>query len=367
MSDQSSPTPQSASLLQRTAQVTGLLVVAGLGGLLANILGLRAPWFFGALLAAMAGAMMLPRRIRPQSVPPRGLVRAFVALLAVLFGSRLAAGLPPDLAAWVPSLAAVVVFVFAAQMLGYLFFSRIGGLDAATAWLSATPGGLMESAAQGESAGADQAQIALLHFLRVMILVIGLPLAFSLWFGATPQAPGRLIPSAASASLTEMAAVLLTVLISFVLARKLPVPGVGLILPFLAGAALTSAGVLGDARMPMALAAAQIMLGTSLGTRFATLRPAAVWHTARLALAHTALLICVALVFAGVLWVFGGPPVWLSLLILSPAGIAEMAVIGLSLGADPVFIIAHHALRMGVALLLLPLVFHRIVPASAPR
>ena len=43
----------------------------------------------------------------------------------------------------------------------------------------------------------------------------------------------------------------------------------------------------------------------------------------------------------------------------SPAGVIEMSLIALTLGANPVFVTAHHIIRLFVTVMITPLMYHR--------
>ena len=336
------------------ALTLALVVLGGIGGWVALSIGIRAPWFFGALVTTTLLVTVLPHSLRQRAPVPRPVSKLAVTLLAAVFGGQLGQQLDGDLSGWMPSLVAVILFVFLAQGLGFWYYRRIGRLDRKTAWFAASPGGLVESAAQFGDQGADQAQVALMHFLRIMIIVLVLPLGYSIWFGLAPRPPIATFSSDGFGGVADHMVLVAVVSTVFLVLRVVAIPGGPLILSFVIAAVLSLTGLSGGTMSPLALALGQVVIGAALGSRFGTLGKRETAQAAYLAIGHTALILVLALVVAVVLQATTGLSLWLGMLILAPAGIAEMAVIGASLGAEPLFIIVHHAIRLGATILVIP-------------
>ena len=102
------------------------------------------PWLLGATIANAVWVLSLPGRLNPVWAP--SLFRnVFVAVIGVMIGGLFTVDLMATLPGWWPGVTALVIYCFVAQIGGYLIYRRIGGLDRATAFFSASPGGFVEN------------------------------------------------------------------------------------------------------------------------------------------------------------------------------------------------------------------------------
>ena len=99
----------------------------------------------------------------------------FVATIGVMIGGLFTADLLTTLPGWWPSVLTLLLYSVVAQMVVYVLYRRIGGLDRPTAFFSASPGGLIENIVLGEAAGANAPILSVLQFLRIVIVVISVP------------------------------------------------------------------------------------------------------------------------------------------------------------------------------------------------
>jgi len=99
----------------------------------------------------------------------------FIGLIGVMIGTQVRPDMINELGGVAISLAALAVFVVLAHAGNYQIFRRLGGYSKATAYFAGTPGGLMESIAMGEEAGADIAILTMQQFLRIVLVISLLP------------------------------------------------------------------------------------------------------------------------------------------------------------------------------------------------
>jgi membrane AbrB-like protein len=291
--------------------------------------------------------------VRP--APLRGYVfpmrfrNAFVALIGVMIGTqvspellRLAGQLP-----W--TVGGLVLFVFLAHMGNMAVFRRLGGYDRATAFYAGTPGGLMESILLGESAGADARILTAQQFLRIIVTITVLPLGLSLWMGEpVGSAAGLELAAGGDGPIGPRGVLMIAVaaVVGMAVAKALRLPAAQLTGPMLIAAVATLTGVV-DLHLPTwMIAAAQMVIGVSLGLRFQGLGAALLRRSAWLALISVGFMLTLGAAFAAVLTAITGLE-WLHLLIsFAPGGVAEMSVIALSLAANPALVSLHHILRI---------------------
>ncbi len=90
----------------------------------------------------------------------------------------------------------------------------------------------------------------------------------------------------------------------------------------------------------------QLVVGASLGCRFAGMPRGALPRALRLAALSVAATLALGFVFAAGLHGFVGQRVSTVLLAFAPGGVAEMSLVALSLHVSVVFVTAHHVARI---------------------
>ena len=328
------------------------LAIGGLGGWLATWAGLPLPWMIGSMLGTTLAALIgLPVAMRMS-------FRAFmVVVLGVMLGSSFRPELLDQLAQWSASLALLLAFIAVAGGASLLFFRWTARYDPTTAYFAAMPGGLSEMVVIGGAMGGDSRIISLTHSARLLIVVLILPFAFQLFTGYSPEqrpAPG---PGLFDTDPWDLAVLAGCGLAGYLLAQALRIPAAVITGPMLLSAALHLGGVT-EAAPPLELvAAAQVVVGSAIGARFAGTRIRFVLRALLVALGSTAVLLAVTVAFAWCLSVWTGLPLPGLILAYAPGGVAEMSLIALALSLDAAFVATHHILRIFLIVVLAPLVF----------
>jgi hypothetical protein len=336
------------------------LAIGTAGGAGATWLGLPLPWMIGALAATTAAAMAGA----PIALPP-GLRSVMIALLGVMLGSGFSPAILEHLADWAASLSALVAYTAVAGGASMLYFQRVAGYDRPTAFFSAMPGGLSEMILVGGALGGDARVISLVHSSRLLLVVLSLPFAFQLLAGYEPAARPAAGPGLGDISAADLAVLGACGLAGFLGARALRLPAAAVVGPMVLSAGVHLAGWTA-ARPPVELvAAAQVVVGTAVGCRFAGVAFGLIGRTVVLAGGSTFILVAVAVGFALALHGATGLPVPALVLAYAPGGLAEMSLIALALSLNAAFVATHHLLRVFLIVVLAPTLFRTRVRDGA--
>lgn len=338
----------------RHALVTAALIaLATLAGYAARALGLPLPFMLGPLVGVGLVATALPHRLPAGYVFPAHLRTAFIAVIGLMIGARVTPELFENAGRLGASLAALTLFVGLALGWNYQVFRRIGGYDQQTAFYSATPGGLYESIAMGEAAGADMPRLILQQFLRIIVTVTALPIGLSLWLGAPVGSASGIVMGRDSVPWHMLPELLAAVAVGLGLGRGLRLPAGQLLGPLVVAAALSLTGI-APLEVPQWLVnVAQIVVGTALGMRFTGLGRALILRGTGLALLSVGGMMTMAAVMAAVLVPLVGEDFDVLLISFAPGGVTEMALVALSLHANPALVTLHHVYRILLTVLLL--------------
>jgi uncharacterized protein len=323
-----------------------VLATGAAGGLLASQTLLPLPYMLGSLIATAVLSALLGRRFPSGYKFPQNIRLIFLAVIGVMIGAQVS----PDLVAMLPAMAvsftALTLFVGMAHAGNYAIFRHIGGYDRPTAFYSGTPGGLMESIAMGEEAGADIAILTMQQFLRIILVISLLPIGLSLWLGAPVGSAGGMTLARANVDLTQLPVVVAVGALGLAAGHWLRLPAGQLTGPLFVAGAVSLSGLVPLDMPQWLINDAQIVIGASLGMRFGGLKGRAVLRGLGLGLASVGFMMALAVPLVLLVQRITGAAFDTLLVSFAPGGVTEMALIALSLNANPALVTAHHIYRI---------------------
>ena len=331
------------------------------GGWLASLAGLPLPWMIGAMLAttlaAVAGLpVALWQRLR----------EGFVVVLGVMLGSSFTPEIAAQLPGWGISILILGVYTVLSGALGAWFFHRVAGYDRITSYFSAMPGGLSVMIFVGEAMGGDSRLISLTHASRLLLVVLILPFAFQIFMGYDPADRPAAGPAVADLGWLDVAVLTASGVLGWAGARLLRVPAPAVVGPMLLSAAVHLGGVIEAGPPQVLVAAAQVVVGSALGCRFAGTTVSTIWRTILWAAGGTVVLLGTAVAAAWAGHLVTGLPVLELTLAYSPGGLAEMSLVALALGLEAALVATHHIVRIFLIVVFAPLAF-RLLRARLSR
>lgn len=318
-----------------------LLVAVPCGAAFAAV-GAPLPWTLGPLVgcaaAGLAGAgLAVPRPARDAGQWVLGTVLGLYFTPPV-FGELLRAA---------PLIAAGIAWVLALGLAHGWLLRRLAGVSRPTAFFAGSVGGASESAIQGERHGGRVDQIAAVHSLRLVIVVLTIPAVFRL-LGLQGTDPYE--SAVRTVDATGLAMLVAATVAGGLALRAIDWPNAWMMGPLAVAMGLTATGVEWSALPQWVVVAGQVLIGASLGTRFG---PGFFSRAPRLlAVAGGATVLAMALSvgFAGALALVSGLPWPTLVLATSPGGIAEMTLTAKTLQLGVPVVTAFHVVRSIVML-----------------
>lgn len=339
------------------------LAVGAAGAGAAVALGLPIPILLGSLLAV--GGLAISGRRLAGTAPdiPQGLRLWFIPIIGVSIGGAFHPGLLGEARLWWPTMLALLVYIPAAHWLSFVTYRSLGGIDRATALFSSVPGGLLESLAMGEEAGADLQMLTMLQFLRLIGCIVLVPLGFLFLTGqAVGSSAGAVMTgSGLPIGIFDAAVLVLAAGVGVWIGRRIGLPGAIITGPVLASGAAHLAGLTGAVAPNWMVQVTQLIVGTSLGCRFAGMPHRALPKTLWLALVSVVLTLGLGFCFAMALHGVVGQKVGTVFLAFAPGGVAEMALVALSLHVSVVYVTAHHVMRIVLAVAVAQIAARRLL------
>jgi membrane AbrB-like protein len=309
------------------------------------------------MIAALSGIpVAIPHRLR----------NLMFIVLGVLLGSSFSADVLESAGRWLISLTGVLVYVAAVGGLVFVLLRRFAGYDAITAYFSGMPGGLTEMTLMGGAMGGDTRAIALTHALRIVVIVFSVAFGFQLLAGYVPAQRAAQHVTFGEVPPADFLLLAACGVVGALLARWLRMPAGALLGPMILSAAVHLAGLTDTAPPSVLVAAAQVIVGGSIGCRFVGTPPSRIMRTLFVALGSSAIMLGGTLAFSFALAPLAGLSFLALVLAFAPGGLVEMAVIALALGIDVAFVSTHNIVRVSVIMLLAPVVFRLVRPRPPP-
>ena len=149
-----------------------------IGGLVAFFIGAPMPFMLGGIFGTACFVLWYERDDKQLPKVSRWVRLISMSVIGAMIGSRFS----PDLLTllpmfWISGLA-LIPFIITAHAGNYAIMRGLGGYRPLDAYFAALPGGIMDSAALAEQAGADLRVVTAQHFIRIILVVTSVPLLF---------------------------------------------------------------------------------------------------------------------------------------------------------------------------------------------
>jgi uncharacterized protein len=341
---------------ERRRQLVELaLVVAAAVGVSAvfGVLGLPSPTLFAGLLVGLVRALALPHGLAVPGVT----TTAAQAVLGVSMGSLIDLDTLRTVAGnWLPVLS-VTVGTLALSLGAGLLLRLQRGISPVTGAFSMIAGGASGIIAMARDLGADARMVAVLQYLRVLLIVVLMPVVATLAYGASTGDGG---PLPVDDGPGWPAGLLLTVgcgVVGLVLGRLVRLPVAALLGPLIAAAVVDLTGLGRGAEVPaLVQGAAFLLIGLQVGVSFTRESLRTIGRALPLALAVILGLIVASAGLGAVLSAATGVSALDGYLATTPGGLYAVLATASDIGADVTFVLAVQVLRLFVMLLSAPLV-----------
>lgn len=331
------------------AAVVGSAVLVSL---LLDLAGLPSPALFGGLVAGLARALLLPSS--PQV--PRPATTAAQAVIGVALGALMDLETLRAVGShWLP-VVLVTLATLALSLLAGLLLRLQPGISPVTGAFSMIAGGASGIVVMARELGADERMVAVLQYLRVLLIVVLMPVVATGLYGAGSGSGG----SAGTDGAGWPAGVLFTVVCAVagsLLGRLVRLPVAALLGPLLAAAVADLTGLAGGARVPdLVETAAFLVIGLQVGLSFTRASLRTIGRALPLALAAIGGLVVASAGLGAVLAATTGASALDGYLATTPGGLYAVLATASGSGADVTFVLAVQVLRLFVMLLSAPLV-----------
>jgi membrane AbrB-like protein len=346
----------------------GLVIIGGIGGWLVALTDLSAGWMVGALMVSAMMMFWKPHWFHTnQREIPTFWQNAGQLLLAIELGRQVNRSIWLILFENGPIIIIVLIVSFGVSLCCGWALWRYSRTDLLTGLFASTPGGMSAMPSLAEEMGANPIVVSMVQLIRLSLVVSIVPLLAFAYVGH---------PSGYAVSVrTDTGSFWVTIVlagaawIAAIAGKRLNFPA-----PLLTG------GMLGTALAQTTLSAwfgrdlhpwwtdalfcaAQVLIGTSIGTKVNRQQLKEVKSAALVGSVTSFIMLLVMVICAFIISKWTNIPLTTSLFAMAPGGVAEMAVTSISFHADATFVVAVQVLRVLAVIIMLPPVLrwlHRI-------
>ena len=317
------------------------------------------------LLSGLLVGVLAALGARRSLVLPRAAFIASQAVIGVTLGAYLHVASLNALGSHWLAVAIVSAATLGLTLAAGALLPRVADVDAPTAALGMVAGGASGIVAMSDDLGADDRLVAVMQYLRVLVIVVLTPLAAAVLFASgSAHAPrvGGVDPGlAVDLAFTAGAAVA-----GVLLARPLRLPAGALLGPLLVAGALTLGGLAGDARVPDPVQqVAFAVIGLQVGLRFTRASLRQVGRLLPWAIASIFALIAACALLALALSAVTDISFLDAYLATTPGGLYAVLATATAAGANTTFVLAVQSLRLLVMIALAPAIVRRLTRVAS--
>lgn len=304
------------------------------------------PFMLGGIFGAACFVLWYERDDKQLPKLSRWVRLVFMSIIGAMIGSRFS----PELLTLLPNFwisgLALIPFILLAHAGNYAIMRGIGRYEKLDAYFAALPGGIIDSAALAEEAGADLRIVTAQHFIRIIIVVTSVPLLFLFIQGNAVGSLGGETLATTDYRLSDIALLIAIALIGLFIGQLTKLPVSHMLGPLLLALALSLGGVVEINIPPWMGHAAQYMVGTALGSQFSGISRKLLMRGLGMGLLAGVYMLLLAAMFATFTVQFVPADFGAMFISFTAGGLAEMSLIALSLNFNPVVVALHHLVRI---------------------
>jgi hypothetical protein len=328
-----------------------IIAVAVGGSVVFGLLDVPSPALFGGLVTGMIFALTTNWR----TVLPASVNSGAQAVIGVVLGALLELSTLQSLGSDVLPVAAAVMGTLLLSVVAGLLMGRWTSVSAITGSLSLSAGGAAGVTSMSRDLGADERMVAVIQYLRVVLIVSTLPLVTAFVFAPPTAQPSVTSVSGGAGWALDLTFTLVCALLGSLIAIRLKIPAGALLGPLVLTAAITLAGWSFGAHTPVWLAQiAYGAIGLRIGLGFTRASLKLLGRVLPVAVTLTVLIILGCAGMGLFLASATGQSPLAGYLATSPGGLFAVLAIAAETGTSATFVLAVQVLRIFVMLLVAP-------------
>jgi membrane AbrB-like protein len=317
--------------------------------IIADFFNIPLAWFLGPMLVtSLASLMGLKIKM------PRLILSSILVLLGLYIGNYIDKSLFNQMHQWMWTSLIMLVYIILSVLIVSKYLEKFSKYERKTSIFSAAPGALGPLMILAEDEKTDLSQVATSHLIRLIIIITVFPFIVNSFYDVKGAEIAQEIIEKQNVNHLLILIISSIVLIYFF--DKLKIPAALLSGTLVASGFLQITEIATYTITPDVIDYCLLVLGASVGCRFANKTFSEIGRNALHSFVATFLLVVLGIIAALVAGLIIDKNFFTLLLSYCPGGIYEVAVIAIFFDLDPEFVSFHHIIRLLMILFIVPVI-----------
>jgi membrane AbrB-like protein len=325
-----------------------VIVISVPSAIIADFFSIPLAWFLGPMLiTSLASLMGLKIKM------PRLILSSILILLGLYIGNYIDKSLFTQMHQWVWTSLIMLVYIICSVLIVSRYLEKFSQYEKKTSIFSAAPGALGPLMILAEDEKTDLSQVATSHLIRLIILITVFPFIVSSFYDAKGIEVAQEVVE--NQNLNHLLILIFSSLVLIYFFEKLKIPAALLSGTLVASGFLQITEIANYQISPDIIDYCLLVLGASVGCRFADKTFSEIGKNALHSFVATFLLVVLGIIAALIAGLIIDKNFFTLLLSYCPGGIYEVAVIAIFFDLDPEFVSFHHIIRLLMILFIVPI------------
>ena len=330
-------------------QFITVIIISIPSSLVADYFNIPLAWFLGPMLITSLAALLGLKVKMPKLV-----LSAVLIVLGLYIGNYIDKSLLAQMHQWIWTSLIMLVYIVVSVLIVSKYLQIFSKYERKTSIFSAAPGALGPLMILAEDEKSDLSQVATAHLIRLIIIITIFPFIVDSFYEVENLKVYDEVLT--NKNLTHLLILILFSIIFIFLFDKLKIPAALLSGTLVASGFLQITDIATYQISPDIIDYCLLILGSSVGCRFAEKSFGEIGRNALHSFVATFLLVVLGLIAALAAGLVIDKNFFTLLLSYCPGGIYEVAVIAIFFDLDPEFVSFHHIIRLLMILFAVPII-----------
>ena len=329
-------------------QFITVIIISIPSSLVADYFNIPLAWFLGPMLITSLAALMGLKVKMPRLV-----LSSVLIVLGLYIGNYIDKSLLAQMHQWIWTSLIMLVYIIVSVLIVSKYLQIFSKYERKTSIFSAAPGALGPLMILAEDEKSDLSQVATSHLIRLIIIITIFPFIVNSFYEVEKL---KIVDEVLSnQNLAHLLILIISSIILIFLFDKFKIPAALLSGTLVASGFLQITEIASYQISPDIIDYCLLILGSSVGCRFAEKTFGEIGRNALHSFVATFLLVVLGLIAAFAAGLIIDKNFFTLLLSYCPGGIYEVAVIAIFFDLDPEFVSFHHIIRLLMILFIVPI------------
>jgi uncharacterized protein len=324
-----------------------VIIISIPSAIIADFFNIPLAWFLGPMLVtSLASLMGLKIKM------PRLVLSSILILLGLYIGNYIDKSFFAQMYQWIWTSLIMLVYIVFSVLIVSKYLEKFSNYEKKTSIFSAAPGALGPLMILAEDEKIDLSQVATSHLIRLIIIITIFPFIVNSFYDVEGIEIAQVVIE--NQNLHHLLILIISSIILIIFFDKLKIPAALLSGTLVASGFLQITEIAAYQLSPNIIDYCLLVLGASVGCRFADKTFNEIGRNALHSFIATFLLVILGVIAALVAGLIIDKNFFTLLLSFCPGGIYEVAVIAIFFDLDPEFVSFHHIIRLLMILFIVP-------------